>query len=144
MSRKTIDQRRAEHAWVTVKKAKDLQGEEQKKFVTQVKKLPARIVTSGLGQALAFLKAKGHAKLLLEELSDWVLYKHQKPEGNLPSKANDNLLIDRIIKSDSYFLRRATDEVLSYVMWVGRFTEAEGLKGEEDKNEPDDPPSRNS
>jgi CRISPR-associated protein Cmr5 len=131
MSRKTIDQRRANHAWATVEKATGLNEEAKKKFATQVKKLPARVVTSGLGQALAFLKAKGYAPLLLARLGDWVLDKRQNPGSNAAPPADDALL-QRIIKGDSDFLRRATDEVLAYMLWVGRFSEAAGLSAEEE------------
>lgn len=131
MSQKTIDQRRANHAWTTVESARGLDGGEQKKFGIQVKKLPARVVTSGLGQALAFLKAKGYAPLLLSRLGDWVLDKRQNPNSRNPVPADDALLT-RVIQGDSDFMRRATDEVLAYMLWVGRFAEAAGLKGEEE------------
>jgi len=131
MSGKMIDQRRADHAWTTVEKATGLNEEAKKKFATQVKKMPARIVTSGLGQALAFLKAKGYAPLLLQRLGDWVLDKRHNPGSNTPPPADDELL-RRIIEGDSDFMRKATDEVLAYMLWVGRFSEAAGLSAEEE------------
>jgi len=85
------------------------------------KKLPVRIMTAGLGQALAFLKAKGYAPGLLAELTDWI-NQRMPPQGNEPKD-----LLERIVKGNADVLRRATDEVLAYLLWLNRFAEAEGL-----------------
>ncbi|HQU45167.1 MAG TPA: type III-B CRISPR module-associated protein Cmr5, partial [Pirellulales bacterium] len=82
---------------------------------------PTRIMAAGLGQALAFLKAKDYAPGLLVELTDWVKQRIPPREGE-PVE-----LIERIVKGESDFLRRATDEVLAYLVWLNRFAEAEGL-----------------
>ncbi|HVC96170.1 MAG TPA: type III-B CRISPR module-associated protein Cmr5 [Pirellulales bacterium] len=126
----TLDQRRAAHAWEVIQRAKQKQGDharqDPKKFGGQAKKLPTRIMAAGLGQALAFLKAKGYAPGLLAELTDWVGVRIQiKPDG-----AKE--LLERIVKGDSDFLRRATDEVLAYLTWLNRFAEAEGLTDGDD------------
>lgn len=122
----TLDQRRACHAWEAVQRAKQKhdphQKQDPKKFGGQAKKLPTRIMTAGLGQALAFLKAKDYAPGLLAEISDWV--NHRIPPR--PNEPKD--LLERIVKGDADFLRRATDEVLAYLLWLNRFAEAEGLK----------------
>ena len=89
------------------------------------KRLPLRIMASGLGQALVFLKAKGYAPQLLREIGDWVLDKREKPGSTQPKPADDEL-IKRIINGDSDFLRRATDETIAYLQWLNRFAEAEG------------------
>ncbi|HMQ15857.1 MAG TPA: type III-B CRISPR module-associated protein Cmr5 [Phycisphaerae bacterium] len=124
-ARQTLDQRRASHAWDVVQRAKVKQGHHQnqdpKKFGGQAKKLPTRILAAGLGQALAFLKAKGYAPGLLAELNDWIAQRMPPAQG-----ATQDLL-ERIIKGDSDFLRRASDEVLAYLVWLNRFAEAEGL-----------------
>ncbi|MEJ5276602.1 MAG: type III-B CRISPR module-associated protein Cmr5 [Thermogemmata sp.] len=129
-SAQTLDQRRANHAWNAVQRAKQKQDQHErqdpKKFGGQVKKLPTRILAAGLGQALAFLKAKDYAPGLLAELSDWI--KTRIP----PRKGEPDDLLERIIQGNSDFLRRATDEVLAYLVWLNRFAEAEGLtEGEE-------------
>jgi len=115
---KTLDQQRASHAWKTVSQAKNQMYE---KFVGQAKKLPVRVMASGLGQAMAFLKAKNDAPGLVAALSDWVA-------SRLPPRPGEPRdLLDRIIHGNSDFLRRATDEVLAYLQWLNRFAEAEGL-----------------
>ena len=121
----TLDQRRASHAWEAVQRAKKGEGTHKnqvpKKFGGQAKKMPVRIMASGLGQAMAFLRAKNYAPGLVEELSDWVATR-------IPLKAAESRdLLERVIKGESDFLRRATDEVLAYLQWLNRFAEAEGL-----------------
>lgn len=123
--RQTLDQRRAAHAWDVVQRAKSGQvhhrDQDAKKLGGQAKKLPTRIMATGLGQALAFLKAKGYAPGLLAELTDWI--KLRMP----PAQGEPQDLLERIVKGNPDFLRRATDEVLAYLVWLNRFAEAEGL-----------------
>jgi len=120
----TLDQRRASHAWDVIQRTKP--KSDAKKFGGQAKKLPTRIMAAGLGQALAFLKAKGYAPELLLELSKWM-------EHRLPPKPGESKdLLERIVKGNSEFLRRATDEVMAYLLWLNRFAEAEGLTDEGD------------
>ncbi len=120
----TLDQRRASHAWGVVQRAK--QSQDPKKFGGQAKKLPTRIMTAGLGHALAFLKAKGYAPGLLDALTDWMAERIPLRQGESAD------LLERIINGDSDFLRWATDEVLAYLVWLNRFADAEGLtQGEE-------------
>lgn len=126
---KTLDQRRAEHAWDAVEEVvQTLRPENAKKYGGQAKKLPMRIRTAGLGQSLAFLKAKKYAPELEKHLNDWVLQKHKGIKGNKSD------LLDSIVKGDAAFLRRATDEVLSYLQWLNRFVDARGLGETEDEH----------
>lgn len=132
VQKKTLEQRHAEHAWNMVQRAKNKEGyhksQDLKKFGTQVKKLPVRIIASGLGQALAFLKAKDYAPGLLCELADWVL--NERLNKNPKTSVDDTTLLQKIIEGDADFLRWATDEVLAYLQWVIRFADAEGLTDE--------------
>ena len=113
---RTIDQKRAQQAWeniVTVKN-KDL-----KEYRALVRGAPADIQISGLGQFLAFLRAKGKPDhcALYEQLREW-LAKQNYFSGN-------DLLewISRTATTEDY--RRATAEVMSFLMWLKRFAEAE-------------------
>lgn len=128
--RVTIDQQRARHAWRAVESL-PVDSEEADDYAREAKKLPVRIITSGLGQALAFVNAKkakkqGLAKLE-EHLTDWA-------KQRLEATFSYDTLLDAIINNDSDFLRRATEEMLAYLVWLNRFTEAKGLpkKGEQD------------
>jgi CRISPR-associated protein Cmr5 len=55
----TLDQRRACHSWQAVEHLKTLKKEEAKEYAGEAKKLPMRITSAGLGQALAFLAVDG-------------------------------------------------------------------------------------
>jgi CRISPR-associated protein Cmr5 len=126
MSGPTLEQRRARHAWEAVARLKNAKPEDAKDCKGEAKKLPVRIMTSGLGQALAFLKAKSGGKktgldTLLDRLSDWVVRGRRLPGV----QGSDQDLMKNIISGDAVFLRRATDETLAYLQWFNRFAEAE-------------------
>jgi CRISPR-associated protein Cmr5 len=136
-TRQTPDQRRACHAWDTVQEilekyphqmvsGKKVPHEKAKKIGGQAKKLPTRILASGLGQALAFLRAKDYAPEVLIRLGDWVLDKRLNQDSK-KSPPSDRELVEAVVKGTSDFLRRATDEALAYLLWLNRFAEAEGL-----------------
>ena len=126
----TLDQERAKHAWEVVKKMLELfphhpprvpNGKREphahaKAFGGAARKLPVRIMASGLGQALAFLKAKGKTKELLDALGGWVL-RDQKLKD----------LLDAVIQGTADTLRMHTAETLAYLQWLNRFCEAEKL-----------------
>lgn len=132
MSR-SLDQRRAKHAWELIQEALRIPDATiRKKFGGQAKKMPIRIMSSGIGQAMAFLRAKGYSPLLLQGIADWVLDKRPNPESSRPRTEDDNTLLQRIFEGDVEFLRFATEETISYLAWLTRFAEAEGLTDEEE------------
>jgi CRISPR-associated protein Cmr5 len=115
----TLDQKRARHAWDVIQRVVKEPESVRKDFGTQAKKLPARIMAAGLGQALAFLEAKGKTALLLEALAAWI---HERRHT-----AGDRRLVVRIIEGDADFLRYATAESLAYLQWLVRFAEAHNV-----------------
>lgn len=140
-SKPTLDQRRAHHAWKALTGLGRDEGGKRiykagvKDVARQARKLPTRILTAGLGQALAFIKAKGNAADLLVALGEWVLHERQNPDSMTNThkhKANDAELLMAVIERGSDFLRRATDETLAYLLWFNRFAEAEKLAEGED------------
>lgn len=139
-SQSTLDQRRAQHAWKAVEGAG--KSQDPKDFAREAKRLPVRIKTAGLGQALAFLLAKAksdkdggdHRSRLLEELGDWLLEKRKVfRRPNVPEK-NRDLLVQAIIGGNANQLRRATEEALLYLQWLTRFSEAEFKPDEDEGN----------
>lgn len=123
----SLDQRRSLHAWQTVQEIKSEQSKDKAKDLAgHAKKLPMRLKTAGLGQALAFLNAKlkGNNNPLHNALSDWVV-KERKIAA-----ADKSSLIETVVYGSSNDLRRATEEVLAWLEWFNRFAEAEGLKDE--------------
>ncbi len=136
-SRPTLDQRRAQHTWETVERARALNDNAKNDnakndFAREAKRLPMRIKTAGLGQTLAFLTAKGGEarRLLLVQLGDWLLKKRKLAQWPQDAK-EDNALVKAIINGDANLLRRATEETLLYLQWLTRFSEAELGTGEE-------------
>lgn len=136
-SQPTLDQRRAQHAWKAVERAGKLQ--DAKDFAREAKRLPVRIKTAGLGQALAFLNAKSKSDSedyrgqLLKELGNWLL--KERDLVPWPKGATDrDAVLQAIIGGDAKLLRRATEEALFYLQWLTRFSEA--------KFKPDEEPPR--
>ena len=132
----TLDQCRAKHAWKAVEHVRT--SKDAKEFAREAKRLPVRIRTASLGQALAFLVAKSKSDddargRLLVTLGDWLLRKR-----GLATRSKDaggrQALISAIIEGDANLLRRATEEALLYLQWLTRFSEAEIGTGEEGGN----------
>jgi len=121
MNHRTLEQERAKHAWDCIEKL----NKENKEYRQEAKKLPVRIMASGLGQALAFIHAKSKDKKkglnqLKVDLTAWVITKRLSAEAQ--KKEGD--LLQNILEGDSDFLRRATHETLAWLQWLNRFTEA--------------------
>ncbi|MFA0731909.1 MAG: hypothetical protein LKKZDAJK_000899 [Candidatus Fervidibacter sp.] len=124
---RTLEQERAQHAWSCVQEVKDkpFAGD----YRTIAVKVPSLIVTNGLGQTLAFLKAKGKGEpsneheILYRHLADWVGSKVH---------ADGDLLNWLVNKADSQQYRLATMEALALLQWLKRFAEAELPKGREE------------
>ncbi|CAK0779650.1 CRISPR-associated protein Cmr5 [Azospirillaceae bacterium] len=85
---KTLDQRRAAHAWTIIDSIRDAAN--RKDVTRAAKKLPLQIMTAGLGHALAFVKAKGKAPRLIEGMSEWALAERNKPDGNRTQPAKND------------------------------------------------------
>lgn len=126
----TLDQRRAKHAWNAVKNILQKEENISQEYRREVKRLPVRIQTAGLGQALGFLYAKSKGgvpdakSILLEDLAQWLLVKRKlgnQHEGDFDRSS----VLRAIVGGDAEFLRRTTGEAIMYLQWVGRFAEAE-------------------
>jgi CRISPR-associated protein Cmr5 len=124
---RTLEQERAKHAWDCVQEVKDkpFAGD----YRTIAVKVPSLIVTNGLGQTLAFLKAKGKGEpgneheVLYRHLTDWVGRKVH---------ADGDLLSWLVNTATSQQYRLATMEALALLQWLKRFAEAELPKGREE------------
>ena len=127
-AQQTLDQQRANSAWQNVSAVKDRGDEKfEKKYSSLVKKAPMYILTNGLGQTLAFLKAKGKGKADNEHE---VLYLHLSGWVGCQMSIKTSLL-DWLLTQDSATYRRATAEALAYLNWLKRFAEAH-LKSDEE------------
>ncbi|MCS7087536.1 MAG: type III-B CRISPR module-associated protein Cmr5 [Thermoflexales bacterium] len=133
-AQRTLEQERAKHAWSHVR---GVPTSLQKEFKSITNSLPADIQANGLGQTLAFLKAKskgekGEAhKRVLEAVNDWA-------RQRLRFDHSQDLLtwITQTANSEDY--RHATAEVIAYAIWLKRFAEAEladtGAKSDDQSN----------
>jgi len=114
----TLDQKRAQSAWETVK---DKKGDNAKNFGDICKQTSTRIQNSGLCPALEFLKQKEKGTNLYQILQEYLIRLCSFIGGN---QTDINL---RLIYSNAMTLRRATDEALAYLAWLTRFADAGAL-----------------
>jgi len=122
---RSLEQERAKKAWEAVKAAKREKPDYQKKYKAAARSAPASIQQNGLGQTLAFWRAKSkdrHQIDLYNAVAEWV-------QSQLRWQGDMHLLpwIVHYATTDEY--RRATSEAIAFLQWVKRFAEAE-LEGE--------------
>uniref|UniRef100_A0A7V3ZH69 CRISPR type III-B/RAMP module-associated protein Cmr5 n=1 Tax=Dictyoglomus thermophilum TaxID=14 RepID=A0A7V3ZH69_DICTH len=103
-----------------------------KNYRSYIKKIPTMILSNGLGQTLAFIKAKsekGNAyDLIYKQLTEYM----KSPYTTRMKMPNDKKdLIDWVISCDSTDYRYITQEILAFLNWLKRF--AEGLIEEEEE-----------
>jgi CRISPR type III-B/RAMP module-associated protein Cmr5 len=133
----TLDQRRAKHAHDELQRflANPVPGrrhdQDRKKYGVHVRRLPIRIIASGLGQALAFLHAKDYCPQLLVSLADWVLY--ERDGEPRPARVEPDALLLAILNGTSEQLQLYTAEVLAYLRWLTRFVEAKNLAADDEE-----------
>jgi CRISPR-associated protein Cmr5 len=118
MSRqRSLEQERAKAAWerVSAVKGQSFAG----KYGQLARNSPANIQANGLGQTLAFWKAKGeeHHRHLFNHVSEWV-------KGQIGFSDGD-LLQWVVTTADTDGYRRATAEAIAFLIWLKRFAEAE-------------------
>jgi CRISPR-associated protein Cmr5 len=118
MSVQSLDQERAKYAWQCVATGVD------KEYTNIAKGAPALIMGNGLMQALAFLHNKSDAaKKLANHVSKWVASRLRIEDGSFKS------LMDALVKKDSDFYLRATEEALEVLRWIRQFAAAVGEGG---------------
>lgn len=135
MSRqRSLEQERARAAWAAIKQVKQSNErlEEQKRYAKEYGSLarsaPADIQANGLGQTLAFWRAKGYADgkpkpddahaVLLEHVANWL-----RERKILPRDKDPVVWISENATTGQY--RCATAEAIAFLIWLRRFAEAE-------------------
>jgi CRISPR-associated protein Cmr5 len=123
MSRqRSLEQDRAKSAWevIAAYKKAHTDKEAQTKLRALAQGAPADIQIAGLGQTLAFWRAKKetHHITLSEAVSTWV-------KGQIKWKDDLNLLRWITDKAETNDYRRATAEALAFLKWVKYFAEGE-------------------
>ncbi|NHZ71480.1 MAG: type III-B CRISPR module-associated protein Cmr5 [Aquificales bacterium] len=126
--RSSTDQKRAAQAWVDVEqvdnKHRDTLG---RKYNSLARSAPAMVQSNGLGQTLAFYRAKA-GPTRKKESEHWLLYTHISRWVMVQLDQKDNAvkdgLLEWIVQQDTQIYRRATAETLAYMTWLKRFSEA--------------------
>lgn len=127
---RSLEQKRAAQAWDCVTQVK---GKNYKKdYLPLARSAPADIQSNGLGQTLAFWRAKkkDEHNALYQHVATWV-----KTQVRFTQPSD---LLEWIMKqasTDEY--RRATIEAIAFLSWIKRFAEAEleGSDGVPDSQE---------
>jgi len=111
----SLAQKRAADALKNIETLKD-KGE-YGKYVSYVKSLPAEIIMSGLGQAMALVRSKKLAGYdpLYQHLNDWLCKGRPYASGDLITNIVSNSEADYI---------RAQAEAMAYLEWLKKFAVA--------------------
>lgn len=126
-NRNSIEQGRAAFAYLCAEEGSKLK--KRKEYKSYVKKLPMYIKTNGVGAAVAFAFSKGAKNgvpnhndpwgLIYQQLENWL----SKDEKKLIGFSKDKLA-KALAETDSYTYRYVTIELLSFLGWLRRFSEA--------------------
>ncbi len=129
---RSLEQERAKAAWERVADVKDKPY--AGKYGQLARGAAADIQANGLGQTLAFWRAKGrtdgdehgeeHYRVLFNHVSEWVRQRLKFSEPDLLQ------WVVQTADTDGY--RRATAEAIAFLIWVRRFAEAVLPRGEGD------------
>ncbi len=129
----TLSQERAAGAWECVSEIKkdDRKPEFKSRYSALIRKCPSLILTVGLGQTLAFLKAKSSGKETASTMAASRAYEHlQQWLAKRMGFGED--VIDWITKTDSSNYRRAGAEALAFLTWLKPFAESVLPKDDDD------------
>lgn len=126
---RSLEQERAAAAWECVRQVAGRGSKFADGYGRLARSAPADIQANGLGQTLAFLRAKGSKDgqpkpndphwQLQEDLSQWVMKRLQCTHG----KELLGWIMAEGTSTDDY--RRATAEAVAFLVWLKRFAEAE-------------------
>ena len=124
--RQTAEQQRAARAWQAVQLIEETYRDELgRKYNSLARGAPAMVQANGLGQTLAFYRAKAgpgkdkitEHRLFYNHLSVWVM-------SMLAPGEDEEGLLEWLVLQDTQMYRRATAETLAYMIWLKRFAEA--------------------
>jgi CRISPR-associated protein Cmr5 len=117
----TLEQKRAQHAWDSAKKARELSQREHLKYsdyVNDAKGLPALIMNSGLMQVMAFLHGKsGRHEVLANHLRDWL---HQ--QQNTPT--DFAAFMTTLLNMQARDFQAVTTEAFAWLKWLRQIAPA--------------------
>jgi CRISPR-associated protein Cmr5 len=142
---RSLEQERAKFAWKCIGK---VPKDNQKEYAALAKGAPADIQINGLGQTLAFWRAKGYENgkpkenahcNIYHDVSEWLGGKdrfnverkmenveYMDKDGRKRTKKIEKWILNWIMdiaNVDAY--RRATSESIAFLIWLKKFAEAE-------------------
>lgn len=123
MREKTLDQRRAADALMKIRSLEQESKQAYGKYKSYAKALPANILMSGLGQAVATIRSRDRAgySQLYKHLAGWLCGDDEDaPYRNYPGEN----LIQAIVENDQDDYIRAQAEAMAYLEWLRKFAEA--------------------
>jgi len=127
MSAKSLDQERAAYAWQCVKR---IEREEWKKdYKNLSKSFPALVMSNGLMQALAYLRAKEKQTYHLAlgaHVCSWIL-RNDRERPSIDGEDFKNkfdIYMKEIYEMQSDRYRRATEEALEILKWIRQLADA--------------------
>jgi CRISPR-associated protein Cmr5 len=119
---KSLEQDEALYALKSIQSLQDGSREIQRDYLTQVKRLPAMVLSNGLGHSLAFLLAKDKESessvyySLFKHIADWLTEQKVYPaEGDIMKHMMEGTMT-QYIEAQSYVMRILT--------WLVRFAKA--------------------
>lgn len=127
MTTRSLAQKRASFALEKIKALKDRDKKEYGNYRGFVRSLPATIVVSGLGQALAMELARserdaGH-KMLHAHLSEWLRNAGGVGWASTPYNGGSDLIQQIVGGSEADYIR-AQEETMALLVWLKKFAEA--------------------
>lgn len=118
-----LEKGRAEFAYKCVKEAIE-QLKRKKEYRSYTRKVPQMILSNGLGQTLAFVKAKseeGNAyDLIYKQLTEY-MKSESTSRIKMPHDKTD--LVEWVISCNSSDYRYIAQETLAFLNWLKRFAE---------------------
>lgn len=122
MSEQTLAQRRAKHALGCIN---SLEGTSYGHYRSYVSALPASILTNGLGQTAATVRAGSQPgyEQLYDHLSSWLC------DGDAESSYPKGDLLENITNNNEDHYLHAQAEAMAYLEWLKKFATAFLEKG---------------
>ena len=116
--KKTTEQTRAKHAFKT---ANSRRG--KKEYKQKVQGMAPDILNNGLLQTLAIYYTDSKEKLIVEDIQKWLFSEECNFGWGIEKK---DTIIESLCECRSDVYRRAQVETLAYLIWLKRFTKANG------------------
>ncbi len=106
-----------------------------KEFESYVNKLPAFIMTNGLGNTFAYIagQSKDTWKKVIEAIENWL----KSDYSGFKEEFNNKNFLSVIVKMKGDHMRALTQEVLAYLNWLRKFAKARKIELETQKQNTD-------